>query len=374
MSLRAYVSAGLTLRPCLPQVFAPAADTYPVGVALRKGLRPRGSILMLTGSQQPESFPRGLEPFSPSPGHSPRESVSSPREPHPFLCISSALRRLLMQSRMIAARTNIASIEGEPGTGKLLFAQNMHAQSSLAELPFCHADARAWLATDCDISSLSGILYLDRVDLLAHPGQNLLLSFVKMLQTAPPARFLLLTSSHASLRQLASRDLFLPDLAFRLSAVHFLLPPLRDHREDIAPLTQALIDRICSLYQQPTAVLAPGALPRLLQHDWPGNVRELASILESAILASPGIIRPGDLPIQTPSRSASVLSSLTSIPPAPPNASAHDQGDLSLDAAIHRHIVFVLQHHRGNKLRAARQLGISRSTLYRLLAGESAAL
>jgi two-component system response regulator AtoC len=275
---------------------------------------------------------------------------------------------------MIAARTNIASLEGEPGTGKLLFAQNMHAQSSLAGLPFCHADARAWLATDCDVSALSGILYLDRVDLLAPSGQNLLLSFVKMLQNVPPARFLLLTSSHSSLRQLASHNLFLPDLAFRLSAVHFLLPPLRDHREDIAPVTQALIDRICCRYQQPTSVLAPGTLPRLLQHDWPGSVRELASILEAAILASSGIIRPGDLPIQTPSRAASVLPSLTSAPEAPPNASAQDLEDLSLDAAIHRHIVFVLQHHRGNKLRAARQLGISRSTLYRLLAGESAAL
>jgi two-component system response regulator AtoC len=193
-------------------------------------------------------------------------------------------------------------------------------------------------------------------------------------------RFLLLVSSHSSLRQLASQGHFLPDLAFRLSAVRFPLPPLRDHREDIAPITQALIDRICRRYKQPTAVLAPGTLPRLLQHSWPGNVRELASMLESTILDSTsGILRPMDFefavePATHPN--TFIEPSLLPQPGSLANAHAapgasHVTQDMTLDAVIQRHIQRVLDLNRGNKLRAARQLGISRSTLYRILAGET---
>ncbi len=318
---------------------------------------------------------QGSRAFSPGSGHTSTDSLpGSPHahvEPDSFICISSTLRRMLLQSRAIAAHARFALLEGEPGTGKHLFAQTLHQHSTLADLPFRRADARDWLATDCDAASLKGTLYLDRVDLLSATAQNLLLGFVKMLQTAPPSRFLLLASAHTSLRHMASRNLFLPDLAFRLSAVQFTLPPLREHREDIAPITQTLIDRICRRHQQPTAVLAPGALPRLLQHDWPGNVHELACVLESAILASTsGILRHADLTLTIAS-----LASTTAEPVASGPAPAGDAAqDLSLDAMIQRHIRFVLEKHRGNKLRAARQLGISRSTLYRLLAGETAAL
>jgi DNA-binding NtrC family response regulator len=290
--------------------------------------------------------------------------------PPTFVCVSSALRRLLLQGEIAVPRLQFATLDGEPGSGKHLFAQTLHRLSAHAHLPFLRRDAREWLATETDAASLAGTLYLDRADLLAHAGQNLLLSLVKMVQDAAPPRFLLLISSHVSLRGLASQGLFLPDLAFRLTAVRFPLPPLRDHREDIAPITQALIDRICRRYQQPVAALASGTLPRLLQHAWPGSVRELASILESAILDSTtGVIRPANLDLalaQHPVRTA-LPAAYTSEPSAAPALPE----DLTLDAVIHRHIQFVLDLNRGNKLRAARQLGISRSTLYRLLAGEA---
>jgi len=290
--------------------------------------------------------------------------------PPTFVCVSSTLRRLLLQAEIAVPRLQFATLDGEPGSGKHLFAQTLHRNSPLAALPFLRRDAREWLATDADPASLTGTLYLDRVDLLASTGQGLLLSLVKMVQDAAPLRFLLLISSHVSLRTLASQGLFLPDLAFRLTAVRFPLPPLRDHREDIAPIAQALIDRICRRYQQPVAVLSPGTLPRLLQHTWPGNVRELESVLESAILDSTtGVIRPENLDLalaQHPRWPDAAAGSAN--PLADPAAIPED---LTLDAVIHRHIQIVLGLNRGNKLRAARQLGISRSTLYRLLAGES---
>jgi len=290
----------------------------------------------------------------------------------PFVCVSSALRRLLVQAEIAVPRLQFAILEGEAGTGKHIFAQHLHRQSTtLCNLPFRHRDARAWLASEVETSSLTGTLFLDRIDLLAPTGQGLLLSLIKLLQSdaAPQTRFLLLTSAQTSVRVLANQGRFLPDLAFRLSAVRFSMPPLREHREDIAPITQALIDRICRRYQLPTAVMAPGTLPRLLQHAWSGNVRELASVLESAILdSSTGILRPTDLQLDAAPQSfgqeALAVSSSPALPPLPPS-------HLALDAVIRYHIQLVLDLNRGNKLRAARQLGISRSTLYRILAGES---
>jgi len=124
----------------------------------------------------------------------------------PFVCVSSTLRRLLLQAEIAAPRLQLAALEGEPGTGKHLFAQTIHRQSDLAHLPFRHCDAREWLANESDLSTLTGSLYLDRVDLLASVGQGLLLNLVKTLQNeaATPRRLLLLVSAHESLRRLAS--------------------------------------------------------------------------------------------------------------------------------------------------------------------------
>ncbi len=321
---------------------------------------------MLNGSQ-PSSHSDSLPPaiHHPEPF---RLSAAS----FPFITLSASLRRLMLIAEAIAPRLQFATLEGEPGTGKHHFAQVLHSKAPASRAAFRRCDARQWLASEADVSDFTGTLYLDRIDLLAPAGQGLLLNLIKHLQDNPPSHFLLLASSHTSLRALVSQNLFLPDLAFRLAAVRFGLPALREHREDIAPIAQALVDRICRHYQQPTAILSSGSLPKLLQYGWPGNVRELASVLETAILESTsGILRPADL----------ILTSeppLVSLPPAsyaleevPVPATATAPADLSLDRVIQSHIQFVLRLNRGNKLRAARQLGISRSTLYRVLAGES---
>jgi DNA-binding NtrC family response regulator len=318
------------------------------------------------------SFPNSSQTVSPHASHA-QPAIVNHEEIPAFVCVSTSLRRLVAHAEITAPRLRFATIEGDAGTGKHLFAQAMHGYSDHPHLPFRRRDAREWLANEADVAALKGTLLLDRADLLPPIGQNLLLNLLRTLQNDPAhaSGFLLLVSTHTPLRQMAGRGEFLPDLAFRLSAARFTVPPLREHREDIAPIAQALIDRICRHYHQPIAVLGPGALPRLLQHSWPGNVRELASILESAILESTsGTIRPGDLPLHVVPETVShaVLS-----PPLPHAVSPEIASDLTLDAAILRHIQMVLELNHGNKLRAARQLNISRSTLYRLLSGESPA-
>src|SRR5579872_7189079 len=279
---------------------------------------------------------------------------------HPFgqiVGINSGWRKLLIQAEVVAPHLQLASIEGEGGSGKLTLAHFLHGRSQLAKAVFQRHDAREWLVNECDPAMLAGFLYLDRVDLLASPGQGLLLAVLKALQDRPSSRAVLLASSEASLRQMAAQGLFMPDLAFRLTAVRFAVPPLRQRREDIAPLVQELLARICARYQQRPVSLGPGAMVRLLQHNWPGNIRELASVLEAAMLeANHGIIRAEDLPFASDPPAHSL--------PQPPRRAAQD---LSLDAVVHHHVEYVLDLNHGNKLRTARQLGISRSTLYRIL-------
>lgn len=274
--------------------------------------------------------------------------------------VSAAWRKLLLQADMAAPHVQLASIEGESGAGKQTLARYLLSRSPLSSSPFYRRDAREWLLSDADPAAISGFTYLDRVDLLAGPGQALLLGVLKHLQDRSPGRVMLVASSQVSLRQLAGQGQLLPDLAFRLTAVRFVIPPLRARREDIAPLAQALLDRICMRYQHRQVTLSPAALGKLLQHTWPGNARELASVLEAALLeASNDVIRPDDLPLTGGVEFAPELQA-----PLP-------ACNLTLDEVVHRHVQYVLDLNHGNKLRAARQLRISRSTLYRILGNQS---
>src|ERR1700761_9251367 len=180
--------------------------------------------------------------------------------------VNSAWRKLLLQAEVVAPHLQLGAIEGESGTGKQTLAQFLHSRSPLAKSPFQRHDAREWLVTEADPAMLAGFIYLDRVDLLASPGQGLLLGVLKAMQDRPPGRAILLASSEISLRQMAGQGLLMPDLAFRLTAVRFAIPPLRQRREDIAPLAQELLTRICARYQQRPVILGPGTMARLLQH------------------------------------------------------------------------------------------------------------
>lgn len=281
-------------------------------------------------------------------------------EARPLVGINAAWRKLMLQAELVAPHLQIATIEGEHGSGKQTLARYLHSRSPLNRSAFQRRDAREWLVNEADPATLTGFLYLDRVDLLANPGQNLLLGVLKTIQDHATGRTVLIASSEASLRYLAGQGQFIPDLAFRLTAVRFSVPPLRERKEDIAALSQALLERMCTRYQQRSATLGPGVLARLLQHSWPGNVRELASVLEAALLdATNGVVRPEDLLI--PSYTKTRVET---------QAESHVE-QLELDAVIYHHVQYVLDLNRGNKLRAARQLGISRSTLYRILESET---
>jgi two-component system response regulator AtoC len=275
-----------------------------------------------------------------------------------FIMEDAATRKIMQQAELVAPHLRLAVIEGEHGVGKQTFARHLYlrataANPQLRRVGFSRCDAREWLLSEADPQSMAGFFYLDRVDLLAAPGQTLLLRTLKKLDAWPASCLMLVASSEVPIRALAANAQFLPELAFRLSAVRFAIPPMRERKGDIVPLATFLLDCICRRYHlQPFSVSAE-AIEQMLAYAWPGNVREMASVLESAVVGCAGtVICSEDLALRT----ASAIADTT----APTTV-------LNLDAAIQNHVRYVLELNRGNKLRAARQLGISRSTLYRML-------
>ena len=157
---------------------------------------------------------------------------------------------------------------------------------------------------------------------------------------------------------------FREDLFYRLNVFCIELPPLKARREDIP----ALVDHFLTTRQlgRVRCSVDPAALAALVAYDWPGNVRELANVIERAqILAEDHVIMPRDLPDSvTGPRPTSAAPAAT---PAGPAVAALPANPSDLREVEKRHVAAVLRQAGGNKVRAAKALGVSRRALYRLI-------
>lgn len=165
-----------------------------------------------------------------------------------------------------------------------------------------------------------------------------------------------IAASSLDLAQLAERGQFRADLYYRLSVVPILIPPLRDRLDDLPALTKTLLADICIGLGIPGKELAALALERLQGYRWPGNVRELRNVLERAsIVAGPSaVIQAEHILLNTPTIAPIALTRET--PAGNLYAAVSDVERIAL--------IDALQKAGGNKVVAARTLGISRSTLY----------
>ena len=353
---------------------------------------------------------------------------------------SAAMERLFLQMRYLSKHLRLALIEGERGTGKLLAAETLHELSLSRSSGFVACPAAQFLEDGGSAARIEqargGTLYLSQLELLNHEQQGRLLHLLEWVQQqharsgglrqaegAMPRALLL--SSRRALRPLVLYGKFRGDLYQQISAVHLLLPPLRDRREDVAMLVEVFLARVARQYGKPLRGAAQEVLPHLLAYGWPGNLAELQAIISRAAARAEGEWLLGrDVVLPAPENQGAASSSLVLAPrlgrfpgaaapaiapaiavwPAraieaftpPPSAmgagAAGQAGpvagpvavqaaldaeggprlDPNLDRAILRHIRRVLASVDGNKLRAARLLGISRSTLYRLLDAEAA--
>ncbi len=210
-------------------------------------------------------------------------------------------------------------ILGETGTGKELCAQAIHYLSPRAAHPcvavncgaipldlveselFGHlkgAFTNAHNARDGLVAEAEGgTLFLDDIDCLPLAAQAKLLRFLQEREYRPlgaarvrRADVRVIAASNHQLPAMAARGEFRQDLFYRLNVLNLELPPLRNRREDIAPLSLHFISRFARQFGRAVTGLTPAALHRLMTHDWPGNVRELEHVIERAVLLAPATV------------------------------------------------------------------------------------
>ncbi|MCA9523723.1 MAG: sigma-54-dependent Fis family transcriptional regulator, partial [Myxococcales bacterium] len=167
----------------------------------------------------------------------------------------------------------------------------------------------------------------------------------------------IIAATNADIRQKVDDGLFRHDLYYRIRVATVSLPPLRERRDDIPLLAAAFLARYRVALDRAVRRISNRALRALVEHDWPGNVRELQAVIEFAVIRAVGDeIGLEDLPSELSPQAASP--SRNAGPPSLAPADAYDE---------RAEIVATLQRCRGNRAKAARELGMSRATFYRRL-------
>jgi DNA-binding NtrC family response regulator len=291
---------------------------------------------------------------------------------------SAVMKRLRMQVQRIAPHFRSVLVRGERGTGKELVARILHATCGRVGEPLLLQDAAAvvegCIRAEVPVSRFAegaqrGTLFLDRVDGLSLPAQDLLLQVLGWKESAPGLRrnlsrieMKVIASTTDDLRPLVAAGRFRQDLYQRLATVEIVVPALRERMEDLPELAGYFVDRFRRFYSRSVHGIAPEAMQRLQKHQWLGNVRELGGVIQDAVLRSHGeLLEVEHL-------------ALLKLPCEGEGLATNAGASVRLQDVVERHVLDVLKGCDGNKLRAAEMLGISRSTLYRMLeTGSSAA-
>ena len=296
---------------------------------------------------------------------------------------SALMQQLFGLVRRIAPHARAALVTGETGAGKEGIARAVHqlgprrskrfvtvncsavVETLFESELFGHARGAFTGATENKIGMFEaadgGTIFLDEIGELPPAVQAKLL---RVLETGEVQRVGSLQPRKVDVRIVAAtnRDLraevdagrFRTDLFYRLNVVELSVPPLRDRREDIPYLTAAFVKEFSQRFEKGIEGVSPAAERILMSGNWPGNVRELRNVLERACMLSDG-------------RTLNERDVQAAMPSARETRPAADERGGDLGAIEKEHIVRVLADVRGNKLEAARRLGISRRTLYRRL-------
>jgi two-component system response regulator FlrC len=308
-------------------------------------------------------------------------------------------RQVLTHATQVASTETTVLLLGESGTGKEVVARFLHRASPRSNGPFvalnCAALPEQLLeaelfgyergaytgATQSKPGQLEqaagGTLFLDEVAEMSPSAQA---KFLRVLQEREfqrlggtrvlrtDARFV--AATNRDLQRAIANGQFREDLYYRLNVFAIRLPPLRDRRDDILPLSDAFLLEIGRGFGRPPAGISRDARQLLVDYQWPGNVRELRNILErAAILCDGGLITAEHLALNvTPAPTASqppaiaARTELTATAASPGPARAVSGGDLqTMERSM---IEEALQNARFNKSKAAKALGLTRHQLY----------
>jgi two-component system response regulator HydG len=296
--------------------------------------------------------------------------------------VSPKMQRVYKLIEKVARHTYPVLILGESGTGKELVARSIHFSGPRSNKPFAPVDCSALVPTLIESELFGyvkgaftgaqhskqglfeaageGTLFLDEIGDLSVELQAKLLRALQEHEVKPVGsnervgiRARMIAATNRDLEAAIRAGSFRQDLYFRLNVVQIKLPPLRDRRTDIPLLVNAFLEKFCDP-ARPIHTISEDAMRRIMAYDWPGNIRELENAIERAVaLGSGPILHVGDLP-----------SSLqyTSVEKLPENDEL-----VPLEALERRAIFRALRETAGDKMAAARLLGIGKTTLYRKL-------
>ncbi len=335
-----------------------------------------------------------------------REEIREKLNLGSMIAVSPEMQQVLDSVRQVAASSATVLVYGESGTGKELATRAIHEASPRSRGPFvainCAAIPENLLeselfghekgaftgATERKIGRFEqahgGTLFLDEIGEMSSAIQAKVLRALELQEfervggtktVKTDVRFI--AATNRDLRQKVEEGTFREDLFYRLNVFWIVIPPLRQRVADILPMARAFIEKFCKeMGKRPSASISPEAQQALMQHRWPGNVRELRNTIERAMILLRGdVLTPAELGLRgryTGSACEALFSSAPRLGPSgagsasPGKFTIPDTG-FSLDRHEKELLMQALERSGSNKSRAAKLLGISRSTLrYRL--------
>jgi DNA-binding NtrC family response regulator len=293
---------------------------------------------------------------------------------------SEVMKEIFLKIEKIAPTDANILILGENGTGKDLIAKAIHQQSMRASKVFVKVDVGALTESIFESelfghkkgaftdaredrpgrfeSADKGTLFLDEIGNIPLHLQAKLLSVLQNRQVTRLGSnesisidIRLICATNVSLSELANENRFRKDLIYRINTVEIIIPPLRKRGNDIILLAKHFSRIYSNKYLKPIPELAAGAIEKLLNYHYPGNVRELQYIIERAvIMADENLLEADDFifsPIETTL------------------ASDIEPNEMKLSAVEKNTILKVIEKHNGNITKAAKELGLTRTALYR---------
>ena len=288
---------------------------------------------------------------------------------------SQQMQEIRHSLEKIAPTDATVLITGENGTGKDVLAREIHALSSRRHHPIVCVDAGAITETlfeselfghvkgaftDAHADHVGkfeqangGTLFLDEI---GNIPLHLQAKLLRVLQNRTVTRvgsekqieidIRLICATNMNLEKMVHDGHFREDLYYRINTMQMHLPPLRNRAEDILPLAELFLKKYAEKYHRPVETISEEAALRLTSHAWSGNIRELQNMIEKAVILSEGkVLLLKDLSMNTPIKATSTVSQ-------------------TLDEAEEKTIRDTLSRCNGNLSMVAKELGISRPTLY----------
>jgi DNA-binding NtrC family response regulator len=296
--------------------------------------------------------------------------------------VSPKMQRVYRLIEKVSQHTYPVLILGESGTGKELVARSIHFLGPRQNRPFVPVDCSALAPTLIESelfghvrgaftgathskqglmeSADAGTLFLDEIGDLPVDLQAKLLRAIQEKEVRPVGSTdrvsistRMIAATNRDLESAVREGKFRQDLFFRLNVVQIKLPPLRERKSDIPLLVNHFLEKFQEADRQ-VRTISEDAMARLLIYDWPGNVRELENVIERGLaLGSGPILQVGDLPTTLHYGTAERI--------------PQNDGVVPLEELERRAILRALREAGGDKLAAARLLGIGKTTLYRKL-------